>query len=271
MERKFGWKPSLPTRAKKYSCTFESMTSKPLPEKVDLSPLCSPIEDQGSHGSCVGHGTCGMLEYLELWELRAKLPVGAKAPEVFDSTFDPISRLFVYNNARLYDGNPLSQDNGTQISSAIHVIKNQGLCRESQFAYTDENVLFSPPDEAYLEGLHHKAVWDYKLDNRNLNELKQCLAWGYPIIFGMTCYDSMMTQQVAETGDIPYPSNGDSPVGGHCMLIVGYDNATQTFDLRQSWGLGWGNQGYGKIGFDYLTDTDLASDFWTLRKNSSTI
>lgn len=267
IQRKWGWKPSYPVKANKYALHAEMKNPKVLPSAVDLSPLCSPIEDQGQHGTCVGHGTAAVLEFLELWELRQKLPP-EKAPEVFEPKFDSISRLFIYANARLHDGTPLYQDSGTAISSAIWGIRKKGICRESVWPYADQLVAIQPGAKAYAEASAHKILWDYQLDNTNLNELKQCLAWGYPIVYGQTVYDSMMTQEVARSGYIPYPSDFSSPEGGHCMAIVGYSDADKKFKIRNSWGTSWGQSGYGSIDYAYLTDSGLASDFWTLRKNS---
>jgi C1A family cysteine protease len=49
------------------------------------------------------------------------------------------------------------------------------------------------------------------------------------------------------------------------VLAVGYDDASQTFLVRNSWGTGWGQAGYFTMPYAYLTTRGLASDFWTLR------
>ena len=54
-------------------------------------------------------------------------------------------------------------------------------------------------------------------------------------------------------------------VGGHAVLAVGYDDASQAFIVRNSWGVGWGQEGYFTMPYAYLTTRALSSDFWTIR------
>lgn len=262
-QRKLGWKPDKPDqRDLKYGVHAEMMLPKTLPNHVDLSPLCSPVENQGHLGSCVAHATCGALEYLELWELRDK----TGGPEVFGN-FESLSRLYVYWNARSLDGDT-NEDGGTQLRSAILAIRSQGICREKIWPYDESQVFVKPPESAYQEGQGHKVLWGYRINSCSLYEMKQCLAWGYPFIFGIIVYPSFMTDDVAQTGIIPMPGN-EIPEGGHALCAVGYDDAKQSFLVRNSWGSDWGIHGYCWIPYTYLTSQYLASDFWTLRKNSA--
>jgi C1A family cysteine protease len=61
------------------------------------------------------------------------------------------------------------------------------------------------------------------------------------------------------------PGPTEKVVGGHAVVGVGYDDSTQHFIVRNSWGTGWGLQGYFMMPYAYLTDTNLADDFWTIR------
>jgi C1A family cysteine protease len=95
--------------------------------------------------------------------------------------------------------------------------------------------------------------------------MKSCLALGYPIVIGFTVYESFETPEVAQTGDAPLPQMGEKVLGGHAVLVVGYDDATSRFILRNSWGEGWGKNGYFTLPYAYLIDSRLAGDFWTVR------
>ena len=75
----------------------------------------------------------------------------------------------------------------------------------------------------------------------------------------------MMADDVAKTGIVPLPTTQEKVLGGHAIVAVGYDDQTQRFKFRNSWGTGWGDQGYGYVPYAYLTDNNLASDFWTIR------
>jgi len=54
-------------------------------------------------------------------------------------------------------------------------------------------------------------------------------------------------------------------IGGHAVLAVGYNEAKQTFLVRNSWGTVWGQKGYFTIPYAYLTNQNLSDGFWTLR------
>ena len=84
-------------------------------------------------------------------------------------------------------------------------------------------------------------------------------------MFGFTVYESFESAAVAKSGHVPLPASGESVVGGHAVVGVGYDDAQQRFIVRNSWGAGWGLKGYFTLPYAYVTGTDLASDFWTIR------
>jgi C1A family cysteine protease len=95
--------------------------------------------------------------------------------------------------------------------------------------------------------------------------MKGCLASGYPFVYGFTVYESFESDEVAKTGAAPMPTAGEKVLGGHAVVAVGYDDASQRFISRNSWGTGWGMAGYFTIPYAYLTDGNLADDFWTIR------
>jgi len=103
------------------------------------------------------------------------------------------------------------------------------------------------------------------IDNTIINEIKSRLATGYPIAFGFTVYPDLESEKVANTGLLPMPTYGEQPIGGHEVLIVGYDDATQLFKIRNSWGPGWGLSGYFLMPYAYATNPKLASDFRSAR------
>ena len=94
----------------------------------------------------------------------------------------------------------------------------------------------------------------------------QCLAQGFPFVFGFTVYDSFEGDAVAQTGLLQLPTASEQVVGGHAVLCVGYDLATKRFKVRNSWGPSWGVRGYFTMPEAYLGDTNMADDMWTLRK-----
>src|SRR2546428_326875 len=100
---------------------------------------------------------------------------------------------------------------------------------------------------------------------QDLNQMRGCLATGYPFIFGFTVYESFESPSVAQTGHAPMPGPTERAVGGHAVMAVGYDDASQTFLARNSWGSAWGIAGYFTMPYTYLVQPGLASDLWTIR------
>jgi C1A family cysteine protease len=121
-----------------------------------------------------------------------------------------------------------------------------------------------PPAKCYQNAVKHRAVLYQRLTPIP-NQLKGCLASGYPFVFGFTVYESFEGATVAKTGHAPMPKPSEKVLGGHAVMAVGYDDAKQWFIVRNSWGTKWGMQGYFTLPYAYVTDRNLADDFWTIR------
>jgi C1A family cysteine protease len=261
--RKYNWLPDIPDfRDYKFATLHPRLlgVAAPLPPMVDLRPFCSPIFNQGSYGSCTSQSLAGHLEFLELKEIREK----TTAPEEFDpSTFIPFSRLFVYWNERDIEGTTNS-DSGAQIRDGIKSLAQWGDCKEGTWSYLPQNVFVKPPDVAYQEAAQHKILTYMRLES--LQDVKACLAEGYPVSFGFTVFESFEGSTVANTGVVPLPNTNESCLGGHAVLAVGYDDSKQCLIVRNSWGPTWGDHGYFYLPFLYISNPDLSDDFWSIRK-----
>jgi C1A family cysteine protease len=110
-----------------------------------------------------------------------------------------------------------------------------------------------------------KKVIAYHRVVQNLQQMKGCLAQGYPFVFGFTVYESFESDEVAKTGIVPMPNLNEQQVGGHAVMAVGYDDAQQRFIVRNSWGTDCGIDGYFTMPYTYLTDHQYSTDFWTIR------
>jgi C1A family cysteine protease len=95
--------------------------------------------------------------------------------------------------------------------------------------------------------------------------MKGCLADGFPFVFGFTVYESFESAEVARTGMLQMPKPREGVAGGHAVLAVGYDDKTERFVVRNSWGSSWGKRGYFTMPYSYLLTGNLSDDFWTIR------
>ena len=246
--QKYGWLPDLPDARDHLYAAPMAVLSK-LPASVDLRPKCPPVYDQGQLGSCTGNAIAGAIQFGR-----------RKAKQKPD--FVP-SRLFIYYNERVIE-HTVNTDAGAQIRDGIKCAVNQGACNEKTWPYNIAQFTKQPPAAAYQEAKKYQ-VTSYSRVTQTLSQLKGCLANGYPFVFGFTVYESFESQQVAQTGVMTMPAPKEKVVGGHAVLAVGYDDASQSFIIRNSWGPGWGQKGYFTMPYAYITESNLADDFWTIR------
>ena len=220
-----------------------------LPGSVDLSPECPAVYDQGGLGSCTANALAGLYQFLLM--------------KLGKPSFTP-SRLMIYWGERAIEGTKL-EDAGANGDDGMTFLQTKGACPESTWPYDESRFTEMPPTPAWSQAYAHKIADPVTIDNTNINEIKSCLATGYPIAFGFVAFPELESPQVAASGTLPMPTPGEQPIGGHEVLLVGYDDATQSFKVRNSWGPGWGLQGYFLMPYAYATNLQLASDFRSAR------
>ncbi len=237
-----------------------------LPATVDLRPWCSPIENQLNLGSCTAHAGVGLVEYFE--------------QRAFGTYIDA-SRLFLYKATR--DLLHWTGDTGAFLRSTMEALVLFGVPPEEYWQYIVANYDVEPSAFLYAFAQNYQAITYYRLDPSGtpkptlLNQIKTNLAAGLPSMFGFTVYSSYT--QANTTGKIPYPTSGEKVVGGHAIDAVGYDDTmkikntaagavetTGALLIRNSWGTGWGDKGYGWLPYAYVLN-GLAVDWWSLLKN----
>jgi C1A family cysteine protease len=243
----YGWIPDLPDQ-RDHLYAAPPVFLADLPPSTDLRPSCPAVYNQGKLGSCTANAIGAAIEFDRLLQ---KLP-----------DFVP-SRLFIYYNERVIEGT-VDFDSGAQLRDGIKTVASQGVCPEPEWPYDVEKFTQKPPARAYKDAATDRAI-SYQSLIQDLNQMKGCLASGYPFIFGFTVYESFETLAVAESGHAPLPGPRERPIGGHAVMAVGYDDAKQWFLVRNSWGSRWGLEGYFTLPYAYLIQPVLASDLWTIR------
>lgn len=258
--RGYGWRPQLPdVRDRVYTARLRT----PAPAEADLRPSMPPVYDQGQLGSCTGNAIAAAMEYERD---RQGLP-----------DFVP-SRLFIYYNERALEGT-VSSDSGAVIRDGIKTVNSDGVCQETLWPYDLGMFTVKPPKRCYVAALTDKAMQYESI--QTLGDLKDAISSALPVVFGFTVYESFESQAVAHTGVMPMPKPGESTVGGHAVLAVGYSDPKGHLIVRNSWGDSWGDHGYFYMPYAYLTGAKsasdsapingahLASDFWAIQLVSS--
>ena len=218
---------------------------------VDLRNYCSTIEDQGKLGSCTGNAIAGAIELLHKRQNR---------------TLD-ISRLFIYYYERLLIGT-VNYDSGAYIRDGIKACYTYGAPTENLWPYNISKFRTKPTNAAIIDAAKRKV----KLYQRaaDFNAVIDAINSGYPVIVGFNVYSSFDTKAVTNTGVMPYPNvNKEKLLGGHAVLIVGYNKNNNTFIVRNSWGKYWGDNGYFYMPFQVIQNNKMSGDFWVIKSISN--
>jgi C1A family cysteine protease len=234
----------------KSNLTFLKLNKvKNLPTTVDLRPRMPVVFDQGELGSCTAQALCALISFL-----NPQKPL--------------YSRLFLYYVERLFENN-VSIDSGASLSDGIKALEQFGVCRETSWYYNINNFAVNPPNNCYVEAALNKVDVSQTINiGDSLGNLKTALNQGHPFVCGISIYASFESQVVAETGIVSMPKKGEQFLGGHAILIVGYNEKTRRWIARNSWGSSWGDKGYFYLPYAYLLNNNLCSDFWTIKPNS---
>ncbi len=231
---------------------------------VDLRKWCSPVENQGSIGSCTAHAGVGIVEY---YEKRA-----------FDKHLEA-SRLFLYKTTR--NLMQVTGDEGGWLRCTMGALLLCGVPSEKYWPYNVDDYDVEPDAFVYSVANNYQALKYFSHDPQGakvpfpevLVSVKQYLEAGIPSMFGFWGFPSFDKSDTK--GGIPYPGDGESAEWGHAIVAVGYDDAkkikntnnskitTGALLIRNSWGKEWGDKGYGWMPYDYVLN-NLALDFWSL-------
>jgi C1A family cysteine protease len=258
--RVYGWRPSRPNPRKiKFKSAF--LAESRLPQTVDLENEFSPCYDQGNLGSCSANSWLGLIERYCLvnsypWKFRP-------------------SRLFAYYNARDLE-NSTDSDSGASISDEAEGTLKNGVCPEIEgdgttpdwiWPYDITKFTQKPPDECYKDAVLHKTLTSAQVALTRSSVLNT-LASGNPFAFGFAVFSSFESEYTAQTGIMTIPDDSDQFEGGHAVDAVGYvlntpmgeQGVTDWVKVRNSWGVGWGLNGYFWMPLELLIDPNFALD-----------
>lgn len=240
-----------------------------LPPRVDLleQGIVPEIWNQGSLGSCTGHGG-GRAHEIE----RRRQGFAPRRP----------SRLALYYFGRDLEGT-VNEDAGVTVRSCIKAMAKFGVPDEQLWPYDLARWSTRPSAEAYVDAERHQLVRYTRLGS--VEQICASLAAGRPVVFGFTVFSSFQGAETASTGTVRMPAPSEVSLGGHCMCFTGYEITSagkprgglfgklldRVLGAREqdgyliadnSWGVEWGKGGRCRMPFTFVRKH--AWDFWTV-------
>jgi C1A family cysteine protease len=217
------------------------------PPSVDLRAAWWSINDQEDTGSCVGWATAdGLVRYHMV-----------KADRLTKTKL--LSPRFVWMASKETDeyttrAGTFIEEAGTSLKAALDITRKYGAVTEDQLPFHIVTKMHTGSENAFYAAAAQRKIASYFNLQRNLTQWKAWLASKGPILAALTVDDTW--DNAATTGgniDTFMPSTAR---GGHAICIVGYLTSGR-FIVRNSWGTGWGDNGFG-----YVTPAYIAAGFF---------
>jgi C1A family cysteine protease len=248
----YGWRPDHPDERDQF---YQPVMEQRWGVRIDLaqSGFCPPVYDQGHLASCTANAIAAAIQF-------------ARNRQGLDKADLLPSRLFIYLGERVIE-RTVDSDAGACLRDGIKVVAKEGYCFETgdpSWPYDIERFKEIPPEDCFRDAKRDEVV-SYRRLRQIAAHMEDCLAQGFPFVFGFTAFKEIESEAVGKSGMLPPPEPGDQPIGGHSVMAVGYDRDLQMFKIRNSWGAGWGDKGYFWMPYSYVTNPKYAGDFWTIR------
>lgn len=207
--------------------------------KYSLRAFCPRPNHQGLAGSCVGQS----LGYGALTILHAIRNGWSTKHEISNNAF---SALYIYNQI-----NNGVCERGSTFEDGFNVLLTDGDVKFKDFEGADlANLANCELDPTSSQKAHRISIKDYvrlfELDapaEEKIGKVRKIIASGSPVMVGMIITSSIFKVTKEKPTYVP----NQITEGGHAMVVIGYDDTNQTFELLNSWGDAFGDSGFFKV------------------------
>jgi len=211
----YGWKKQKPdVRDHRFTATQHVLDT--LPPNVDLRDQCPPVYDQLAIGSCTANAIAGAFEFVTM-------------KEGIDIRGTP-SRLFIYYNERDMEGTT-DTDSGAVIRDGFTSVNTLGVCPETEWPYdgtpADRTTHMwpagavaaeRPPQNCYNDAIKDLAT-EYMAVQQDLDQMRGCVAAGYPFVVGFQVYESFEKPGPDGDGMLSMPdTSSEKYLDGHAVV-----------------------------------------------------
>lgn len=228
-----GYRPESPDEQD----LFLSIPPYDLPKKVDWTEQVTQVRDQGNEGTCAGFMGAGLKEFQE-WKQHGK-------------KFD-FSERWIYEWAKRLDEWPGEDYEGTSIRGIMKALAKHGICREELWPYVPGKK--GQPDEKAAEDAYKYRIERYRnlvIPEKDIRLIKRGLHETGPLATGVAIHESWF--KVGKDGVIHDPGLFHSKIlGYHAILTIAYADDEERVKIKNSWGPGWGAEGFAYLSYDYF-------------------
>lgn len=219
------------------------------PSQFTLQADLPPVSNQGHTGSCVGWSTAYYCYSTSVARER-KLSEDERRDSKW--LFSPSFIWHQFNNGQA--------EQGMYIPDAFDVLARQGCATMAEMPWTESDLSSGPSDEAKARAIKFKARETVALfkgaANGDAADPEKLRNWLWetkePFVIGVSVYPDFMSVP-SDPSFVYMPSDTSHRLGGHAICIVGYDDTKHAFLMVNSWGPGWGNNGFLWLSEDYIT------------------
>jgi len=215
-----------------------------LPPSVDLRQDWWSINNQEATGSCVGWATAdGVLR--QMFVAAGRLGEG-----------DLLSPRYIWMAAKETDSmqsrpETFIEGAGTTLKAAVDVARKFGAATMDDLPFRLDTTMYAGAENAFYARCARLRIASYFNLRRNLGNWKLWLAQTGPILVALNVDASW--DGAGQTGGEIKDFQPDTVRGGHAVCIVGY-REDGSFIVRNSWGTGWGDNGFGYLDPQYIAD-----------------
>jgi Papain family cysteine protease len=212
-----------------------------LPNTVDLRKPWWAINDQKDTGSCVGWASAdGVLRHHLVQANRIQ-------------NNELLSPRFVWMASKETDefsGKPETfiEEAGTSLKGAMDVLRKYGCVMNDLLPFDLVTRMYIGSENVFYANASTRKIANYFNLAKNTNQWKAWLASNGPILVGLNVDDTWGA--ATDTRGLLDTFKPATVRGGHAVCLVGYKD--NRFIIRNSWGTGWGDQGFGYASMDYI-------------------
>jgi C1A family cysteine protease len=187
------------------------------------------IKNQGGCGSCVAFGTLAAVE--------SKVKIQRGVGTAIDLSEAHLFYCIARSQGRMCGG----ASGGWWPEPAMVACRDIGITDEACYPYTagDQNCTGRCADWASraLKITNYKRL-------TSISSMKDWISTQGPVQACFNVYTDFFNYSSGV-----YKKTSNHLEGGHCVCIIGYDDRQQCWIAKNSWGTGWGETGFFKIGY----------------------